>query len=129
MHTFHPFLMNPEPKIHYFPHIRALFAIQHAYSQADPLQPMYIGICARKYKNGVGFPCHDMTSMILGLPHTRNIPTRPFNFILKTIKEQFRAMEKEEKEFKFESKVTLEKLLHIESASLCPSSMNTVFSP
>ena len=36
---------------------------------------------------------------------------------------------KEEKEFNFESKVTLEKLLHIESASLCPSSLNTVFNP
>jgi hypothetical protein len=38
-------------------------------------------------------------------------------------------MEKEEKAFNFESKVTLEKLLHIESASLCPSSLNTMFSP
>jgi hypothetical protein len=36
---------------------------------------------------------------------------------------------KEEKEFNFESKVTLEKLLHIESASLCPSCMNIVFNP
>jgi hypothetical protein len=36
---------------------------------------------------------------------------------------------KEEKEFNFERKVTLEKLLHIESTSLCPSSLNTVFSP
>jgi hypothetical protein len=34
---------------------------------------------------------------------------------------------KEEKAFNFESKVTLEKLIHIESASLCPSSMNSVF--
>jgi hypothetical protein len=38
-------------------------------------------------------------------------------------------MEKEEKAFNFERKVTLEKLLHIESTSLCPSSMNTVFNP
>jgi len=38
-------------------------------------------------------------------------------------------MEKREKTFNFESKVTLEKLLHIESASLCPSSLNTMFSP
>jgi hypothetical protein len=36
---------------------------------------------------------------------------------------------KEEKEFNFEIKFTLEKLIHIESASLCPSSLNTVFSP
>jgi hypothetical protein len=38
-------------------------------------------------------------------------------------------MEKKEKAFNFESKVTLEKLLHIESASLYPSSLNTVFIP
>jgi hypothetical protein len=36
---------------------------------------------------------------------------------------------KEEKTFNFEIKVTLEKLIHIESASLCPSSLITVFSP
>ena len=36
---------------------------------------------------------------------------------------------KEEKAFNFEIKVTLEKLLHIESASLFSSSLNTVFSP
>jgi hypothetical protein len=48
---------------------------------------------------------------------------------MKATKEQFRAMENGEKEFNFESKVTLEKLLHIESASLYPSSLNTVFSP
>jgi hypothetical protein len=36
---------------------------------------------------------------------------------------------KEEKAFNFERKVTLEKLLHIESASLCPSSLDTMFNP
>ena len=36
---------------------------------------------------------------------------------------------KKEKAFNFEIKVTLEKLLHIESACLYPSIMNTVFSP
>jgi hypothetical protein len=36
---------------------------------------------------------------------------------------------KEEKAFNFERKVTLEKLLHIQSASLCPSSLNIVFIP
>ena len=38
-------------------------------------------------------------------------------------------MEKKEKAFNFESKVTLEILLHIESASLCLSSLNKVFNP
>jgi hypothetical protein len=36
---------------------------------------------------------------------------------------------KEEKAFNFESKVTLEKLLHIESASFCPLSLNTMLNP
>jgi hypothetical protein len=44
-------------------------------------------------------------------------------------KNTFWSYGKEEKAFKFEIKVTLEKLLHIESASLCPSSLNTVFNP
>jgi hypothetical protein len=116
--------MNPEPKIYILPHIHSLSAMQDAYKLTAPLQPAYIEICARKYKNEVGFPCHDRRSLILGLPHTGNVLTRPFSCILKAIKEQFRAMEKEEKAFNFESKVTLEKLLHIESASLCPSLMS-----
>ena len=36
---------------------------------------------------------------------------------------------KEDKAFNFERKVALEKLIHIESASLCPSSLNIVFNP
>jgi hypothetical protein len=51
-------------------------------------------------------------------------------FHLKAINEPIPSYGKEEKAFNFESKVTLEKLLlHIESASLCPSSLNTVFNP
>jgi hypothetical protein len=82
-----------------------------------------------KIKNEVEFPCHDKRSLIHGLPYSGNISTRPFGCILKAIKAQFRAMEKEEKAFKFESKVTPEELLHIESTFLCPSSLNTIFSP
>jgi hypothetical protein len=48
---------------------------------------------------------------------------------MKDIKAQFSSYGKEEKAFNFDSKLTLEKLLHIESASLCPSSLNTVFIP
>jgi hypothetical protein len=41
----------------------------------------------------------------------------------------FQAMEKE-KEFNFERKVNMDKLLlHIESASLCALSLNIVFNP
>jgi hypothetical protein len=36
---------------------------------------------------------------------------------------------KEENTFNFERKVTLEKLLHIEYVSLCPSSLNSVLIP
>ena len=77
--------------------MHALSTIQHAYTQAAPLQPTYIRICARKYKNEVGFPCHDRRSMILGLPYTGNVLTRPFSCILNSIRAQFRAMEKRRK--------------------------------
>ena len=51
-------------------------------------------------------------------------------FHLKAINGPILSYGKEEKEFNFESKVTLEKLLlHIESASLCPLSLNIVFIP
>jgi len=89
---------------------------------------IYRNLC-QKIQNEVGFPCHDRRSLIFGLPYTENVPTWPFSCILEAIRAQFRAMEKREKTFNFESKVTLEKLLHIESASLCPSSLNTMFSP
>ena len=49
--------------------------MQGVYMLAAPLKPTYIKICARKYKNEVGFPCHDRRSLILGLPYTRNVPT------------------------------------------------------
>jgi hypothetical protein len=50
-----PFLINPEPKIYIFPHIRSLTALQDAYTLDAPLQLAYIGICARKYKMRSGF--------------------------------------------------------------------------
>ena len=97
MQTCHPFLQILELKIHFFPHVRTLPTIQHAYTQVAPLQPTYIGICARKYKNEVGFPCHDRRSPILGLPYNGNVPTRPFSCILKAVKAQFLDMEKKRK--------------------------------
>ena len=103
--------------------------MQDAYTLAAPLHPSYIGICTKKYKNEFGFPCHNRRSLILGLPYTGNIPTQPFSCIMEAIRAQFQTMEKEEKAFNFEIKVTLEKLLHIDSASICPSSLNTVFNP
>jgi hypothetical protein len=68
--------------------------------------------------------------MILGLPYTGNVLTRTFSYILKAIKKRILSYGKRKREFNFESKVTLEKLLlRIEYASLCPLSLNTVFSP
>jgi hypothetical protein len=80
------------------------------YTLATPLQPAYIGIWARKSKINVGVPCHDRRSLILGLPYTGNYLTRPFSFILKAIKKPILRYGKE-REFNFESKVTLGKLL------------------
>jgi hypothetical protein len=47
-----------------------------------------------KIKNEVGFPCHDIRYLILGLPYIGNISTWPFSCILKAIRAQFQAMEK-----------------------------------
>ena len=94
MKTYHPFLMNTELKIYIFPHICSLSVIQDVYMLVAPLQIVYIGICGKKIQNVVGFPCHDRRSMILGLPYTGNVLTRPFTCILKAIRAQFRAMEK-----------------------------------
>jgi hypothetical protein len=89
--------MNPETKINIFPLVHTLQVIQHAYMIAAPLQPTYIGICARKSKINVGFPCHDIISLILGLPYTENVLTRPFSCILKAIKKPILSYGKEER--------------------------------
>jgi hypothetical protein len=73
-------------KYKFFPLVCILHPIQQAYTQASSLQPAYIGICARKSKLNVRFPCHNRRSLILGLPYTGNILTWPFSCILKAIK-------------------------------------------
>jgi hypothetical protein len=55
MQISYPFLMNPELKIYIFPHMHFLLVIQDVYMLVDPLQLMYIEICARKYKVRSGF--------------------------------------------------------------------------
>jgi hypothetical protein len=89
--------MNLETKINIFPLVLTLQAIQQAYTLAAPLQLVYIGICARKSKLNVKFPCHDRRSLILGLPYTANIPTRPFSCILKAIRKPILNYGKEER--------------------------------
>jgi hypothetical protein len=78
---------------------------------ATPQQPAYIRIYAKKSKLNVEFPCHDMKSLILGLPYTGNVSTRPFSCILKAIKKPILSYGKRGREFNFERKVTLKKLL------------------
>jgi hypothetical protein len=121
--------MNPELKnIHLSTYTLPNCYARCVYACCSITTCVYWYLC-QKIQNEVGFPCHDKRSLILGLPCTGNVPTRPFSCILEAIRAQFPTMEKKEKAFNFERKVTLEKLLHIESAFLCPSSLNTVFIP
>jgi hypothetical protein len=64
---------------------------------AAPLQPVYIRICAKKSRFNVKFPCHDRGSLILGLPYTGNVLNRPFNCILKAIKNPISSYRKGER--------------------------------
>jgi hypothetical protein len=64
----------------------------------------------QKMKISVRFPCHDRRSIILCLPYTGNVQTRPFSSILKSINGSILSYGKGEKEFNFERKVTMEKL-------------------
>jgi hypothetical protein len=129
MQTYQPLFDKSRAKNIYFStYTLPNFFARCGYACCSTTTRVYLDLC-QKIQNEVGFPCHEKISLIFGLPYTGNVPTRPFSFILEAIREQFQAMEKEEKTFNFESKVTLEKLLHIESASLCPSSINIVFNP
>jgi hypothetical protein len=84
----------------------------------------------QKMKINVGFPCHDRRSMILGLPYTGNIPTRSFSSILKAINRPILSYGKEIKNSTLRAKLLWRNyLLHIESTSLFPLSLNTVFIP
>jgi hypothetical protein len=84
----------------------------------------------QKIKINVGFPCHNRRSMILGLPYTGNILNRPFSSILKAINGPILSYGKKRKNSTLREKLLWRNyLLHIESASLCPLSLNTVFNP
>jgi hypothetical protein len=129
MQTYHPvFDESRDKNIHFSTHTLPNFYARCVYACCSTTAHVYRDLC-QKIQIEVSFPCHNIRSLILHLPYTGNILTRPFSCILKTIRAQFQAMEKREKAFNFERKVTLEKLLHIESASLCPSSLNTMFNP
>jgi hypothetical protein len=68
--------------------------------------------------------------MILGLSYTRNILTWPFSSILKAINGPIPSYGKRRKNSTLRAKLLWRNyLLHIESASLCPLSMNTMFNP
>jgi hypothetical protein len=84
----------------------------------------------QKMKINIGFPCHDMISMILGLPYAGKVLNRPFSSILKAINGPILSYGKKRKNSTLRAKLLWRNyLLHIESASLCPLSMNTMFIP
>ena len=84
----------------------------------------------QKMKINVRFPCHDRRSMILGLPYTRNISTLPFSSILKAINGPILSYGKRRNNSTLRAKLLwINYLLHIESAYLCPLSLNTMFIP
>jgi hypothetical protein len=128
MQTYQPLFDKSKSKNIYFStYMLPNYFARCVYICCSTTSRVYRDLC-QKIQNEVRFPCHDKRSLIFGLPYIGNIPNHPFSCIMEAIRAQFRAMENEEKEFNFGRKFTVEKLLHIESASLCPSSLNTVFS-
>jgi hypothetical protein len=83
-----PFLMNPELK-HTFFHIYTTYQLykMHIHLLLH-CSFVYRDLC-QKIQNEFRFPCHDRRSLILGLPYTGNVMTRPFSCILKAIRAQF----------------------------------------
>jgi hypothetical protein len=68
--------------------------------------------------------------MILGLPYTGNILTRPFSSIFKAINGPIPSYGKERMNSTLREKLLWRNyLLHIQSASICPLSLNTMFIP
>jgi hypothetical protein len=68
--------------------------------------------------------------MIIGLPYTGNVLNHPFSSILKAINGPITSYGNKRKNSTLRAKLLWRNyLLHIESASLCPLSLNTVFSP
>jgi hypothetical protein len=68
--------------------------------------------------------------MILGLPYTGNILTRLFSSILKDINGPILSYGKKRNNSTLREKLLWRNyVLHIESASICTLSLNTVFNP
>jgi hypothetical protein len=68
--------------------------------------------------------------MILSIPYTANILNCPFSSILKAINGQISSYGKRKKNLTLRAKLLQRNyLLHIESTSLCPLSLNTMFIP
>jgi len=68
--------------------------------------------------------------LILGLPYTRNIPTWPFGCILKAIKKPILSYGKGGGNSTLRANLFWRNYYFIiDSASLCPLSLNIVFSP
>jgi hypothetical protein len=92
-----------------FPHIRALPILQHVYTQVAPLQLAYIRICAQIKKwCWVSMSRHEINHPWSSI-YWKHFDSA-LQFHLKAINGPKPSCGKEEKEFNFESKFTLEKL-------------------
>jgi hypothetical protein len=100
---------NPRAKNMIFPHIRTQTILQHAYTEVAPLQPAYIGK-VHKIKKWcrVSMSRHEINDPLPSIYWKHSESSLQFH--LKAINGPNLSYGKEEKEFNFESKVTLEKL-------------------
>jgi hypothetical protein len=120
-------LVKPRAKNTYFPTCTHLaYYTTCAYAGCPTTACVHRYLC-QKMKINVGFPCHDRRSMILGLPYTGNVLTRSFSSILKAINGPIPSYGKKRKNSTLREKLLWRNyLLHIESASLCPLSLNNI---
>jgi hypothetical protein len=106
---FSSLLKNPRAKQYIFPDVHSLPAIPHAYMQDAPLEPVYIGICAKNEKwCRVSMSRQEIYDPWPYIYWKRSDSALQFH--LKVINGPIPSYGKEEKKFKFESEVTLEKL-------------------
>jgi hypothetical protein len=129
MQAYYPFLMNPELKINIFStYTRPISYATSVYAGCSTTTHVHRGFVPENTKwSRVSMSRQEISDPWPSIYWKRSDSALQLHF--EGYKNTISSYGKEEKAFNFESKVTLEKLLHIESASLCPSSLNTVFNP
>jgi hypothetical protein len=129
MQTYHPFLKNPEIKINIFPHICVpIIYTTRIYTGCSTTTHVHQDLCQKIKKwSYFSMPQQQFSGPCPSIYWKLSNSALQFHF--ESYKRTISSYGKKEKAFNFERKVTLEKLLHIESASLCPSSLDIVFNP